>query len=408
MSIRAEAGRIAYLSGAPRVSTRPEAEDGGPRSHVLGTISGFRQGGWDVNSFIVGDRVPRDWVTPGSYARKQGGIVKKALVDSIRLAMRVRNNRTVQHVIPQNPDFVYERLASMQALGASFQRKGVPWVLETNAVLFKELTLESSTILFYRTARKLELSAYQQCDALVCVSEKLKEMVLSEVNIPESKIIVLPNGVDTEFFRPIAVAQQATADSLSIGMIGTFREWQALDVLLDVAYELRQSGMDIQLTLVGDGPEKQNLMQQAERLGIKEYVSFPGRLPGEQIPEAIAQFDLGYSGYRPTHSGEMYGSPLKLYEYMAMAKPVAVSRNADSDELITDGETGFAFQAGDKESLKAAITRAMNSKSSLESMGEKARKIIEENHSWQKRVETLLERLEPIIGEPGGYKEQYG
>lgn len=391
-------GRIGYLSGAPRVSTQPDAEDGGPRAHVLGTIQGFQQLGWAVDTFIVGDRVPRSWVTSGSYAKKQGGAIKKALVDGVRLGMRLRNNVAARRSLNGRPDFVYERFGCMQALGRAFQRVGVPWVLETNALVFDEFKLESSAVYFSRIARALELSAYRRCDALVCVSQKLKELVLAEVRIPESKIIVLPNGVDTDFFRPAKEAPRIDSQTLTIGFVGTFVAWQALDLLLEAVHELREHGKDLRITLVGDGPERDNLMRQAERLGMQEYVSFPGRLPREEIPSAIARFDLGYAGHRPTRSGEMYMSPLKLYEYMAAAKPVIVSRNADSDKLVSDGSTGFSFVAGDKASLKGAICRATARKDEIPVMGSRARAVIEQHHSWKIRVETLIEKLEPIIG----------
>lgn len=391
-------GRIGYLSGAPRVSTRSDAEDGGPRAHVLGTIGGFRQLGWKVDPFIIGDHVPRSWVASGSYEKKRGGIVKKALVDGVRLGMRFKNNVRVRRVLHNRPDFVYERFGCMQALGLPFKRAGVPWVLETNALVFNEFKLDSSSVYFSRVARALELSAYRRCDALVCVSQKLKDLVIAEAGIPESKIIVLPNGVDTDFFYPAAADSSQDARVLSIGFVGTFFAWQALDLLLEAVHELRQRQVNLHVTLIGDGPERANLMRQAEHLGIQDHVLFAGRLPRDKIPAAMAEFDLGYSGHRPTSSGEMYMSPLKLYEYMAVGKPVIVSRHADSDELIADGDTGFTFVAGDKASLKQAIERALADRQAMPAMGRRARAVIEQNHSWKKRVETLIEELEPIIG----------
>lgn len=398
MDIRQNSGRIAYLSGAPRVSTRSDAETGGPRSHVLGTLTGFRRLGWDVETFIVGDRVPSAWVTEGSNARKQGGIVKKALVDCVRLGMRLRNNVTARRALSVRPNLVYERFACMQALGAPFKRAGVPWVLETNALLFKEFKQDLSAVLLSRLARSLEFSAYRQCDALVCISHELKKLILSEFELPESKIIVLPNGVDTDFFQPIEQAERAEDGSLTIGFVGMFYAWQALDLLLEAVHELRQRNLDIRIALVGNGPEQEHLAELVMQYGMQACVSFPGRLPRAEVPEAIADFDLGFAGHTPTRSGVMYMSPLKLYEYMAVGKPVLVSRNADSESLVADGETGFFFTAGNKESLKQSIRSAMARKQAFASMGKKARDVIEQHHSWQKRMETLLEELEPIIG----------
>lgn len=103
----------------------------------------------------------------------------------------------------------------------------------------------------------------------------------------------------------------------------------------------------------------------------------------------------------------MYMSPLKLYEYMAVGKPVIVSRHADSDELIKDGDTGFTFVAGDRGSLAQAIERALADKQAIPAMGRRARTIIEQNHSWKKRVETLVDKLAPIIGVDSARSVEY-
>lgn len=397
MPSKSDAGRIAYLSGAPRISTRPDAEEGGARSHVLGTISGFRQCGWAVETFIVGDQVPRDWVAPGSYAKKQGGVLKRMLVDIIRLFMRFKSKINAGRKISGDVSLVYERYACMQSLGSFFQRSGVPWILETNGLFFLEFSKDRSSLFFVRLARFLELLAYRRCDALVCISDNLKKVIVQEFGISESKIIVLPNGVDTNFFEPLKIPENRSGGPLHIGFVGTFVDWHALDVLLEAIYELNARAVEIRLTLVGSGPELDNLRHRVSELALGNLVSFSGRLSRDNIPAAITEFDIGYSGHIPTKSGEMYMSPLKIYEYMAMAKPVIASRNADSDELVAEGETGYVFEAGDKESIKAAIIRAVNNKGSIDAMGRKARIIIEEKHSWKSRVEKLLGELDRLI-----------
>ncbi|MEO0936510.1 MAG: glycosyltransferase WbuB, partial [Cyanobacteria bacterium J06641_2] len=58
--------RLGFLAAAPRISTHPDAEMSGPRSRILGLIQGFKSSGWEVETFIVGDRVPQNWSAKGS------------------------------------------------------------------------------------------------------------------------------------------------------------------------------------------------------------------------------------------------------------------------------------------------------------------------------------------------------
>lgn len=83
--------RLGYLSGAPRVSTRPEAEATGARAHVVGVMNAFRALGWQVRPFIVGDRVPVDWVRPGSRQRMSRSLPRRLAADVARIGLGRRN-----------------------------------------------------------------------------------------------------------------------------------------------------------------------------------------------------------------------------------------------------------------------------------------------------------------------------
>ena len=92
----------------------------------------------------------------------------------------------------------------------------------------------------------------------------------------------------------------------------------------------------------------------------------------------------------------MYLSPLKLYEYMAMAKPVIASAFEDAQRIIENGNTGFLFSPGDQTELEKVLTEAYSKKETLPDMGLKARKNIENYHSWTARVAQIIEVIDDI------------
>ncbi|MBK7051095.1 MAG: glycosyltransferase family 4 protein [Rhodoferax sp.] len=79
----------------------------------------------------------------------------------------------------------------------------------------------------------------------------------------------------------------------------------------------------------------------AKELKIDDIVTFTGRVSGDSVPSYIEKFDLCFSGQLPSAIGGMYHSPLKIYEYMAMGKPVLASNFADARSVITGKELDF-------------------------------------------------------------------
>ncbi|MEL6321350.1 MAG: glycosyltransferase WbuB, partial [Cyanobacteria bacterium J06626_14] len=137
--------RLGYLSGAPRISTRHDAEISGPRAHILGCLQAKQALGWEVKRFIVGDRLPKSMVTGKSETTMSGGFAKALVLDAARIALGAKYARQAWHELRNQVDWVYERFAPFQALGMPFKRHGMPWILETHAPLFYEAKTERKT-----------------------------------------------------------------------------------------------------------------------------------------------------------------------------------------------------------------------------------------------------------------------
>ncbi len=394
----AESGRsVGYLSGAPRVSTRPEAVLPGPRSHVLGVIRAFENLGWEVRPFIVGDKVPLHWVAGERNERQHWpGRLERLAADLLRLQMGIVNGWRARRELGE-VDWVYERFGAFQALGWWFQRRGIPWILETNAILSIEATQDRSTVALAPPARATEFWAYRQCDVLVCVSEALARLAIQRAGVDRRKVVVVPNGADAAQFDPLKHSPRRIFDRCTIGFVGSLRPWQKLDLLIEALGELRLEGIDFNFVVIGDGPMRQEWENLTSSLGQSDHVRFVGQVPWSEVPGLIAGFDLGFVGQVPLAIGEMYLSPLKLYEYAAMARPLIASDFEDARSLILEGHTGYLFAPGDREDLKRALRRANSQREEWDEMGARARKLVEGQHSWEVRVRELIRQVEPIL-----------
>jgi glycosyltransferase involved in cell wall biosynthesis len=385
--------RLGYLSGAPRVTTRHDAEIGGPRSHILGVMSGFRQLGWSVETYIVGDR------SPGVVTRDAGKLLRKGgqwalLADVARMGMSPVNSRTAWRELAGRVDWVYERFSVFQALGRTFAQAGIPWILETNEMQSEEARVDRNSLVLTSLARRHERQAYLDCSMLVCVSEPLKQLVTTRLGIPADKVAVVPNGVDTEFFRPRPATPRAF-EGFTLVYAGGLEPWQGIDLLLHAMADVRrENNVPVHAVIAGDGPVRRDLERLAEELGLAPYVRFLGTVSREAVPDVIASGDLGYSGHTETQGRAVFRSPLKLYEYMAVGKPVLSSAVADARQIVVPNETGFLFTSDDAGGLRAALSRAFAARDSLSAMGARAREVVEEGHSWTARCRTIVESAE--------------
>jgi glycosyltransferase involved in cell wall biosynthesis len=385
------AHRLGYLSPSARVSTRPDAETGGPRTHILGTIRGFESNGWKVETFITGDRLPRAASGRGSGRRITGGFARRLVADLGRLAVGAQYGRLAFLELRGRVDWVYERFATLQTYGRRFKESGVPWILEVNGPFFYEAKHERRSLALTALARRVEVSAYRDCDVLVAVTQALRDFIVDETATSADKILVLPNGVDVSFFDPASVEARRLFDGFTLGFVGGLEPWQALDRLFEAMADLRAEELHMNAVVVGDGLMREAWEARAADLGLADRVAFVGRVDREEVPRYMAGFDLGYSGQARMAIGSMYHSPLKLYEYMSMEVPVLAARHGDADAVIQDGETGFLFESEDPRRLRDALRRAIQAKPELPAMGRGAREVVRREHSWERRVSDLIE-----------------
>lgn len=389
--------RVAYLCGSPRISTRFQAEEHGPACHVQGAIGGFRSAGWDVSPYIVGDRVPPRWLAGKGLHSSAGGL-KRMAADVFRMASNFHHGRKAFREMSGNADWAYERFGVFQSMGAVFQRAGIPWILETNTPFALENSWEPArkSVCFSRAAREHERRAYQCCDALVVQTLALKDIVIRFAGIGAEKIVVVPNAVGLQRFDAPPPIRKFSGPT--IGFVGALRRWQALENPIRAIRDLADEGMPYNLVIVGAGEKQQEWRGLVQALGLEERVVFAGSIPMEQIPAWIAGFDIGFCGPLGSVAGQpMYFSPLKLYEYMAAAKPVLASSHDDARRLIVPGETGYLFETDSLPDLERVLRQAWTERDSWSAMGVRARNMIAAGHTWDIRIKDMIAQLHEFL-----------
>jgi glycosyltransferase involved in cell wall biosynthesis len=169
-------------------------------------------------------------------------------------------------------------------------------------------------------------------------------------------------------------------------------------MLIQAVHDLRREGLSINATIVGDGHAREEWEAKAHHLGVQDSVMFTGYLPRSDVPPHIAGFDVGYSGPARLATGNMYMSPIKIYEYLSMATPVVAAAYEDAQRLLEPQGIGYLFAPESLEDLKRSLRSAYADQGvALEKRGKAARTLIVRDHSWDARVRQLIKAVPRVL-----------
>lgn len=226
---------------------------------------------------------------------------------------------------------------------------------------------------------------WREAHAVVTISQGLKELALKTHR--KVKISIIPNGVDAPFFQEVApMAPVASSRPFRILTVGRLSPQKRMDILLEAVAMLKTQNPScpVQLWIVGDGPLRTKLEEQAKALGIAADVSFFGWQNQENLRNFYSSADIFVL------SSAYEGMPLVLLEAMAAGLPVVASKVSGTEEVIRHGENGFLVPTCNSRILSEKITtlifddrlRETFSKASLASVG---------RYNWRDAAASYLE-----------------
>jgi glycosyltransferase involved in cell wall biosynthesis len=336
--------------------------------HVRSIVNGLVERGHIVRLVCPGGKAPGvdaecDPLPPGKIQHLMGS-----------LATFVRSGRSF------NPDVVYVRgihATVTPALAAA--RLSKPLVVEINGLLEHEVK-------GWRRAavRKSHRFTLKRTARVVTVSPLLREALSQKYDFPESRIDVIPNGVDTDLFKP--ADRDAAREKLGlppdrpiIVCVAGFFAHHALDLLIAAA--ARSKAL---LVLVGkDGPTGGDILH-------------AGRVPHERVPDYVAAADVCAYVLKSPHA--QFGfSPLKLYEYMAAGRPVVVA--TDQQEIRDFVERNDIGDAGplDVDHFATLMKAAIASPERRSRVARNGRALAEAQFGWTRAVGQVEESLRRAV-----------
>jgi glycosyltransferase involved in cell wall biosynthesis len=312
---------------------------------------------------------------------------------AVRVAAGDRTRRLRPNVVIGSSPTPFAALGALRLA----RRARVPFVLEVRDIwpdsLIDVIGVQPRHPLV-RFLRSVERYLYRSAARTVSLLPDAAE-VLEDRGAKRGSVVWLPNGVDAHEVG--AYEPPPTSGAFTVMYAGAHGHANGLDSLVDAARALQSrrhasKRRAIQLVLVGDGPEKRQLVQRVAR----------EQIDGISFREAVARSDL-YATLREAHAFVLplvqadvfrYGvSPNKLYDYMAMGRPIIFAVDSANDPVGEVG-AGLTVPAEDPDAIAAAIDRlAEMSTDQRESMGLRGRSFVMSEHD----LSILASRLEEVL-----------
>jgi len=381
----------------------------GPRIHIVGFLEAFRRlvPGLQEYHLHPDFRDPLQDIeekeSDGSLSESAAG--REGLASKLfggtsgaffwQLGFLLRNLRSLKRelriISREKPDLLLVRKSFVVSSLLAAKLKKIPFVWEVNAPLFEKEAFVERRILFPSLLNFMEVKTNQWADAITVVTNSLKDYFVKK-GVPAQRIFVNPNGVDIDRFSPEVsperVRQRLGLEGKStIGFSGGFRAWHGIDSFLEIVPGLADYHPDVRFLLIG-GAESE-VYSEKIKPSYADRVIFTGLVSYREVPEYLAAMDILVAPYPPMEF--FYFSPLKIFEYMAMAKPVVAPRQGQLAELIADGENGLLFEPGNQTEMLDKIKKLLDDAGLRERLGENARKTIMETYTWNDNAQRALE-----------------
>lgn len=289
------------------------------------------------------------------------------------------------------PELIYERYNLYFLAGTLVARAHrVPLFLEVNSPLADERARFGRLGLPW-LARTLERHVWRSATRVLAVTGVLRDTIAA-AGVPRDRIDVVPNGINPAEFA--SLPERATGDSsVVLGFVGFVRDWHGLDTVI-AAMAAATDGPELRLVVVGDGPARPALEQQAASLGLSRRATFTGLQPREAIPGLVAGFDIAL---QPLAVG--YASPLKVFEYMAAGRAIVAPDQPNIREVLSDGETAVLFAPGEQGSMWQAIRRLAADAALRQRLGAAARaEIARRDYTWKGNAARVVAWAQQEVG----------
>lgn len=398
--------RVLYLKNSLWFGLRA----GGSVGHVAGVINGLAELGHKV--CFVSPESPK--LLSKSVEFHTVPIFRHYAIPAEANLFRMRKralNSALAAAQAFKPTMVYQRLSLGDWTGVEVAHAlGIPLVVEYNgSELWVSRNWGGSKIRYEAEMEGAEGALLGHADLVFTISEALNEQLLAR-GLEPSRVAWYPNCVDCTVFNPSSIAASdrssarsrlnAEVDEFVIMFIGTFGLWHGAEIFALAAARLASNGdwmrnNRVRFAFVGDGKTRSRCVDIIQSSRAALISTFTGLVPQNEAPAYLAAADAYVASHVPNTDGsKFFGSPTKLFEYMAMGRPIVASALDQISDILSDGRTAVLVPPGDVEALADGLRRVVEDRALGDRLGASARTEALAKYTWHRHAQEILAALE--------------
>jgi glycosyltransferase involved in cell wall biosynthesis len=414
-------GRVAYVNANLWFGVKA----GGSVGHVAGVVNGLSASGLDVDLYSATEPVMID-----AGVRVVPLAAPQLLGIPYELNFPHFQHEVVRTVIKNDGqyDFVYQRLSMATFAGAQIARRlAVPLVLEYNGSEVWVARNWGRPLRREQYALEAEAASLRHATLVVTVSRVLRDELVGR-GVEPDRIVWYPNCVDEHVYDPDRFDAEArrrlrgrydiAPDDVVVEFVGTFGRWHGVDILARAIARLSHDDPDwlarrrVRFLLVGDGLRMTEVREILRNVDPR-LVVIPGLVPQADGPVHLAAADVLVSPHVPNDDeSPFFGSPTKLFEYMALGKGIVASGLDQIAEVLAasvdavdlpdgppaadEGRLAVLATPGSVDELVAGIRFLVDEAAWRERLGANARRKAVAKYTWSRHVQVILDGLAEV------------
>lgn len=226
-------------------------------------------------------------------------------------------------------------------------------------------------------------------DSYSFITELLKKNVEKEFNICFEDYVVWHSGVNVDHFEIVRKHKNRVSDKLVITYLGVLTQNRGIDIVLSAISKLdKQYKQKIIFQVIGDGPYLETLRQLSHKFGINKSVVYNGQVPYERVPEHLISSDC-FICPLPNRTEWNVSSPIKIFEYLACAKPIILTPIPAHKNIVNSCENIVWTDGYDVSAFVKALEYTINNIEKLTFKSEIAYDNFKENYEWKTQSKVL-------------------
>ena len=251
--------------------------------------------------------------------------------------------------------------------------------------------------LLYKIQVWLEKWTYRFSDVVMATNASYADLAVTRGGLDPADVFVVRNGPDLATFKAVPpVPDLKYGKKYLVGYVGTMSIQEGLDILLDVALHIKNSGRDdVHFTCVGGGPALAELRKMVEDKGLADTVNFTGRISDEQLLKILSTADVCVNPDKPCEMNDI-STMIKIMEYMALGKPI-VQFNLKEGRFSAQDASLYADNANQIPDFAAKILWLLDNPDARQRMGEFGIRRVREELAWEYSSKNLLAAYERVF-----------